>query len=219
MKYDSVCTMSVRNCKCDTTHSSHLFTLHARIPLTSHLQGHAYWYEIVECLRRLLLTAFLVFIPPRSGTQAAVACTFAVLTMLLFSTVLPLRSRGETDNYLIGCVILFVSMFAVLLIQGGYAAADSSGQGVVAVVLIGLIALLAASVLAQMIAAMRAMFKLQRSESALPGTEPPVQCNLHDGADTHSSVDELRNAGVLASVAPAYSPTASNPRPREAEAV
>jgi hypothetical protein len=132
--------------------------------------------------------------------------------MLLFSTVLPLRSRTDTDSYLLGCVILFVSMFAALLIQGNYAAADSYGQGVVAVVLIGLIALLAASALVQMIVSMRAVFKLQ-SESVLPGVEPSAQCNIHNVA-TSRSVDQLRDAELLASVAPAYSPTGTVSRSR-----
>jgi hypothetical protein len=42
-----------------------------------------YYWEVIECVRRLLLTGAVVFIVPGTAAQAAIACIMAVFTMVV----------------------------------------------------------------------------------------------------------------------------------------
>ena len=48
-----------------------------------------YYYEVIECGRRMLLTGVLIFIAPQSATQAAMACIFAFGSLLGFELLRP----------------------------------------------------------------------------------------------------------------------------------
>jgi hypothetical protein len=85
----------------------------------------AYWWEVAECMRRLLLAGFLVFILPGTPGQAAVSCVFAIASMVAFGHYRPFIDPLDAKNYWLGCVILFLSMFVALLLVVDYAAADS----------------------------------------------------------------------------------------------
>ncbi|CAN0484190.1 unnamed protein product, partial [Scytosiphon promiscuus] len=41
-----------------------------------------FYYEVIECGRRLSLTGLLVFIAPGSSTQVATACVFAFVSLV-----------------------------------------------------------------------------------------------------------------------------------------
>lgn len=43
-----------------------------------------YYYEVIECCRRIILTAFLVFVAPNTATQTALPCIFALACLLVF---------------------------------------------------------------------------------------------------------------------------------------
>lgn len=49
----------------------------------------SYYYEVIECGRRILLTGVLIFISPYSSTQAAMACIFAFGSLLGFELLRP----------------------------------------------------------------------------------------------------------------------------------
>jgi hypothetical protein len=85
----------------------------------------AYWWEVAECMRRLLLAGFLVFILPGTPGQAAVSCVFAIASMVAFGHYRPFIDPLDAKNYWLGCVILFLSMFVALLLVVDYADADS----------------------------------------------------------------------------------------------
>ncbi|CAN0492669.1 unnamed protein product, partial [Laminaria digitata] len=48
-----------------------------------------YYYEVVECGRRILLTEVLIFIAPHTSIQAAMACIFAFVSLLGFELMRP----------------------------------------------------------------------------------------------------------------------------------
>jgi hypothetical protein len=124
----------------------------------------AYWWELVECLRRLLMTGFLVFILPGTGGQSAVACVFAVLSMVTYGIVQPLKQSSDAFNYTLGAVVLFMSIFISFLIQGDYAKADTDNkQNVVSVLMIALNVLLILSALVQMSVSIKAMSRFKYS--------------------------------------------------------
>ena len=48
-----------------------------------------YYYEVIECGRRILLTGVLIFIAPYTASQAAAACIFAFVSLLCFEMLRP----------------------------------------------------------------------------------------------------------------------------------
>lgn len=57
-----------------------------------------YYYEVIECGRRILLTGALIFIEPQTSTQAAMACIFAFGSLLGFELLRP--HLDPTDSWL-----------------------------------------------------------------------------------------------------------------------
>jgi hypothetical protein len=106
--------------------------------LWSTYKPYAYWWELVECVRRLLMTGFLVFILPGTAGQSAVSCAFAVLSIAVFSLVQPLRESSDTYSYWLGCAVLFLSMFVALVTQGSATELHADSQQVLSVLLIAL---------------------------------------------------------------------------------
>lgn len=51
--------------------------------------GSLYYFEVIDCGRRILLTGALIFIAPNTATQAAVACMFAFASLLGFELLRP----------------------------------------------------------------------------------------------------------------------------------
>jgi hypothetical protein len=112
-----------------------------------------YYWEVIECVRRLLLTGLLAFILPGSAGQSAVACTIAFFTILIYGFVHPHKSRADTVAYTLGAAIIFVTVFASLLSQSQYS--DSSGH-VISILLIALNVVLALMALAEGVHAAKA---------------------------------------------------------------
>lgn len=48
-----------------------------------------YYYEVVECGRRVFLTGVLIFISPNTAAQVATACMFAFVSLLGFELLRP----------------------------------------------------------------------------------------------------------------------------------
>jgi hypothetical protein len=110
----------------------------------------AYWWEVAECIRRLALTGFLVFILPGTAGQAAVSCLLAIASMVVFGMARPLTDRTDVISYWAGCLTLFISMFVALLIKGGFTDATGQTQQIVSAVLIALNASLVLAALRQL---------------------------------------------------------------------
>lgn len=48
-----------------------------------------YYYEVIECGRRIFLTDVLIFIAPHTVKQAAIGCIFAFVNLLIFELMRP----------------------------------------------------------------------------------------------------------------------------------
>ena len=59
------------------------------IAVDSYAAPELYYYEVIECGRRMVLTGVFVFIAPRTASQAATACIFAFLSLLGFELMRP----------------------------------------------------------------------------------------------------------------------------------
>ena len=58
-----------------------------------------YYYEVIECGRRILLTGVLIFIAPQSATQPAMACIFAFASLLGFELMRPHMDPADSWLY------------------------------------------------------------------------------------------------------------------------
>ncbi|CAN0242647.1 unnamed protein product, partial [Scytosiphon promiscuus] len=76
-----------------------------------------YYYEVVECGRRIMLTGVVVFIFPNDATQIAITIPIALFFSAVFDVLSPYKS--ESDMWLSrgGHVIVFLSMFDMLLLK------------------------------------------------------------------------------------------------------
>ncbi|CAM9644386.1 unnamed protein product [Ectocarpus sp. 13 AM-2016] len=83
-----------------------------------------YYYEVVECGRRILLTGVLIFISPNTAAQVAAACMFALVSLLGFELLRPHLDRVDSWLYRLGCLCIFLSNFLALLIK-----VDSGADG------------------------------------------------------------------------------------------
>jgi hypothetical protein len=66
--------------------------------VAGHYREEVWYFEVIECFRRLLLTSALVFITPGSATQQVFALLMAMASVILFTYLAPFP-LGE-DNIL-----------------------------------------------------------------------------------------------------------------------
>jgi hypothetical protein len=76
-----------------------------------------YYWECVECLRRLLLTGTMVFVYPGETAQPAIACLIAFVGIVCVLWYQPHDDHVDTQIYILGCIIVFLSMFLSLLVK------------------------------------------------------------------------------------------------------
>ena len=74
-----------------------------------------FYYEVVECGRRIMLTGVVVFIFPNSAAQIAITMLFAFLFFVTFEILAPYKSASDMWLSRGGHVIVFLSMFDLLL--------------------------------------------------------------------------------------------------------
>ncbi|CAM9574874.1 unnamed protein product, partial [Ectocarpus sp. 12 AP-2014] len=58
-----------------------------------------YYYEVFECIRRLLLTGILVFLVPDTPGQVAFSCIFAILSLMVFELLRPHVNNLDRQLY------------------------------------------------------------------------------------------------------------------------
>ncbi|KAG5183506.1 hypothetical protein JKP88DRAFT_262991 [Tribonema minus] len=110
-------------------------------------QANVFYWEVVECVRRLMLTGLLVFIMPGTPGQSAVACVFAVFTGIGYESMRPHRDSYDMWLYRIGYSIVFVSYFLSLLMQVSFT--DEASETIVGNLLVALNVLLLVMALGQ----------------------------------------------------------------------
>jgi hypothetical protein len=117
-----------------------------------------YYWEVVECMRRLLLTGAIVFIAPGTAAQAAIACVLAVVSLAIALYFQPHVDPRDGQIYTGGAMIIFLSMFLSLLMKTDVSTETNSSQAAFALVLVVLnIAMVIAAVVQVALVGHRAM--------------------------------------------------------------
>lgn len=95
-----------------------------------------YYYEIVECVRRISLTGVVVFIYPNTAAQVAITLAMAFAFVLVSEGLSPYASQWDRWISRAGHVIVFLSMYVALLLKVDATNERSESQKLLAGVLV-----------------------------------------------------------------------------------
>ena len=76
-----------------------------------------YYYEVVECARRITLTGIAVFVLPNSPAQIAVVLLLAVVFLFVSESMSPFEKGVDMGLYRWGNGIILASMYVALLLK------------------------------------------------------------------------------------------------------
>ena len=96
-----------------------------------------FYYDVIECGRRILLTGAVVFIYPNTASQVAVAFAIAVFFVFVSEAMAPYKSCWDAWTSRIGHVIVFASMYLALLLKVDVSGENHSSQEMFGVILVG----------------------------------------------------------------------------------
>lgn len=99
-------------------------------------RSQVYFYEVVECLRRVLLSGVVVFIFPNTAGQVATSLLLAIFTAAVFMALDPYVSRWHTWLARISHAVVILSLYVALLQKVDDVNDDMSSQHVFACVLV-----------------------------------------------------------------------------------
>ena len=95
-----------------------------------------YYYEVVECIRRVALTGAAVFVLPNTADQIAVVLLVAVIFMFISESLSPFENNHDMWLYRWGNGIILVSMYVALLLKVDLTGEESDISMVMTTVLI-----------------------------------------------------------------------------------
>ena len=76
-----------------------------------------YYFECVECLRRLALTGFLLVLAPGSTAQIVAACMIAVITTSLYGVMQPFDKQTDDNLFVFAQLMCFFQVLEYLAIR------------------------------------------------------------------------------------------------------
>ena len=74
-----------------------------------------FWYEVVECVRRVVLSGIVVFVLPNTAGQVATTFLFALAFFVALLVLNPYMNQWDAWLAIFGHVIISMSMFVALL--------------------------------------------------------------------------------------------------------
>ena len=95
-----------------------------------------FYYEVVECGRRILLTGVMVFIFPDSAAQIAVALMMAFIFAVTSEVLSPFESRWDAWINRMGHSVIFTSMYVALLLKVDVSQEDELSQELFEIILV-----------------------------------------------------------------------------------
>ncbi|CAM9138564.1 unnamed protein product, partial [Laminaria digitata] len=95
-----------------------------------------YYYEVVECFRRIALTGAAAFVLPNSAEQIAVIFLLAVVFTFISESLSPFEAKADMWLYRWGNAIILASMYVALLLKIELADERSRASSVMTALLI-----------------------------------------------------------------------------------
>ncbi|CAN0281283.1 unnamed protein product [Pylaiella littoralis] len=146
-----------------------------------------YYYEAVECARRVSLMGVIVFIFPNSAAQVAVTLLIAFAFFAIFEALVPYASRADAWLSRVGYVVVFLSLFQALLLKVDVSNERSESQEVFGGVLLVVNVCMVVGVIAEAIMATR--FFLQNSGRVVSDEEHPAVRSVSIGSTAGRGVE------------------------------
>ena len=97
---------------------------------------HIFYYEVIECARRILLTGVIVFIYPNSTAQVAVTFAIAVVFIFVSEGMAPHESPWDAWISRMDQAIIFASMFLALLLKVNVSGENDASQKMFEMILV-----------------------------------------------------------------------------------
>lgn len=114
---------SNRHVLLDEKHREESLVVRSTSDLWKPYKPERFYYEVIECSRRILLAGFVVFFYPNTAAQIAVALALAFVFVFVSETMAPYQSQWDAWISRLGHAIVFVSMYIALLLK-----VDVSGE-------------------------------------------------------------------------------------------
>ena len=105
-------------------------------PLWQPYRRSVYYYEVVECFRRVALSGLVVFILPDTAGQVMTAFLLSLAFFALFTVLYPYADARDTWLARIGHAIVMMSMFVALAVKLDVEGDDGFSQDVFAAALV-----------------------------------------------------------------------------------
>lgn len=77
----------------------------------------AFYYELVECCRRIMVAGVIVFIFPNTAAQVAITLVMTFVFAILSEALQPYESKWDTWLNRIGHAVIFSSVYVALLLK------------------------------------------------------------------------------------------------------
>ncbi|CAM9825704.1 unnamed protein product [Ectocarpus sp. 8 AP-2014] len=130
-----------------------------------------YYYEVFECIRRLLLTGILVFLVPDTPGQVAFSCIFAIVSLMVFELLRPHVNNLDRQLYRTGCLVILFTNFLALVIKSGAADKDSRSSAAYSMALVIVNIMFFLSIWFNACATAKAMFSRSHAQDMLLGVD------------------------------------------------
>lgn len=95
-----------------------------------------FYYEVIECGRRIMLAGVVVFIYPNTAAQVAVTLAIAVVFMVVSEALAPYESQWDAWISRSGHLVVFASMYLALLLKVDVSVENDSSQKTFEVILV-----------------------------------------------------------------------------------
>ena len=96
-----------------------------------------FYYEVIECGRRILLAGVVVFIEPNTSAQVAVTLMMAFVFVVVSEALAPYASRWDAWLSRMGHAVVFVTMYVALLLKVDVSNERVGSQRVFEAILVG----------------------------------------------------------------------------------
>ncbi|CAN0356657.1 unnamed protein product, partial [Discosporangium mesarthrocarpum] len=83
-----------------------------------------FWYEVLECVRKLLLTGLLVYFRAGTSSQVVIAMMITLLGLRVLSAFQPYKNGDENTLAEVALWVTFLTLLVGLLIKSGVTAED-----------------------------------------------------------------------------------------------
>ena len=133
-----------------------------------------FYYEVIECGRRMSLTGAVVFIYPNTAAQVAVTLVIAFSFVVVSERLAPYVSKWDASISLMGHVIVFTSMYTALLSKVDVSDERANSQEVFAGVLVAAHACMVVAVIVETVVMVFSMRRTEGGPVSNNGPRPRV---------------------------------------------